>query len=155
MFHMKQFTSETQKTGLVGEKIAVDFLINKGFSIIDRNYSKKIGEIDIIAKKKSIIHFFEVKTIVKRNNIVSRGTKYENNNKFKNVSRETFLNNQLYNPFDNITPHKLRKFSRTVEWYLSEKHVSRETLWQIDAISVILDYETRRARVEILWNIIA
>jgi hypothetical protein len=42
-----------------------------------------------------------------------------------------------------------------VEWYLAEKHVSRETSWQIDAISVILDYETRKARVEVLWNIIA
>lgn len=142
---MKQFTSETQKTGLLGEKIAVDFLINKGFSVIDRNYTKKIGEIDIIVKKDKVIHFVEVKTIVKRIHQVSRVTN-------KDVSRETL---DIYNPFQNITPHKLRKFSRTIEWYLAEKHVSRETFWQIDAVAVILDYETRKAKVEVLWNVIA
>jgi putative endonuclease len=145
---MKQFTSETQKIGLLGEKIATEFLTNKGFSIIDRNYTKKIGEIDIVAKRNKVIHFIEVKAIVKRNTNVSRGTIMQN----KDVSRETL---DIYNPFQNVTPHKLRKFSRTVEWYLAEKHVSRETSWQIDAISVILDYETRKARVEVLWNIIA
>jgi putative endonuclease len=136
---MKVFTSESQKIGEIGEIIAQKYLVKQGFHVLERNYTKKIGEIDIVCTKDSLIHFVEIKTIVKRNNTVSRGT----------------LNlDEAYNPFDNITKYKLRKFSRTVEWYLAEKRVSRETRWQIDAIAVILNYETRMAKIEVLWNVI-
>lgn len=148
MFHMKRFTSETQKIGQMGEKIAVEFLQKQAFSIIERNYTKKIGEIDIVATKNQIIHFIEVKAIVKRTNNVSRP-------RSANEAGETYKNNENYNPFENVTPNKLRKFSRTIEWYLSEKRVSRETKWQIDVIAVILDQENRSAKVEVLWNVIA
>ena len=36
----KVFTSETQKIGEIGEKIAEKFLMKHGFSILDRNYTK-------------------------------------------------------------------------------------------------------------------
>lgn len=152
---MKRFTSEKQQIGQLGESLACKYLIKQGFSILDRNYTKKIGEIDIVCQKNSVIHFVEVKTIVKRNNQVSRVTNAEKPNNLDNVSRETYNKEEIYNPFENITRYKLRKFSRTVEWYLVEKHVSRETSWVIDAVAVILDYETRRAKVEVLWNVIA
>ncbi len=48
--------------GKEGEEIALDFLRNKGFSIIRKNYRTVIGEIDIIAKDKGVIVFVEVKT---------------------------------------------------------------------------------------------
>jgi len=57
----KVFTSESQKTGEIGENIAVKFLVKHGFSILGRNYTKKWGEIDIIAEKKGKIYFVEVK----------------------------------------------------------------------------------------------
>ena len=135
---MKHFTSVTQKRGQLGERIALDFLINKGFLIIETNYTKKVGEIDIVAMLNQRLHFVEVKTIVID---VSRGTN-------KNVSRET------YSPFQNISKNKLRKFGRTCEWYLSERRVSRGTAWQIDAIAVIVSRETRSAKLEVLWNIV-
>jgi len=131
---MKRFTSETQKVGGLGEVVACKYLVKQGFSIMERNYTKKIGEIDIVCRKDGILHFVEVKTI---------------------VSRETSKNDGIYNPFENITRHKLRKFSRTIEWYLLERHVSRETRWQIDAVAVVLNYNTRTANVNILWNVIA
>ena len=53
----KVFTSETQKTGEIGENIAVKFLVKHGFSILDRNYTKKWGEIDIIAEKSNKLYF--------------------------------------------------------------------------------------------------
>lgn len=38
-----------RKLGSKGEQIAVDFLLHKGYEIIERNFSKRTGEIDIIA----------------------------------------------------------------------------------------------------------
>ena len=40
-----------KKTGSLGENMATMFLVKHGFEILDRNYSKKWGEIDIVAKK--------------------------------------------------------------------------------------------------------
>ena len=48
--------------GKSGEKLAKDYLITKGYSILETNYRNKIGEIDIIAKDKDILVFIEVKT---------------------------------------------------------------------------------------------
>ena len=50
-----------RKKGDIAEKKAIDFLINKGYSIIANNYQKQIGEIDIIAKKDTYVCFIEVK----------------------------------------------------------------------------------------------
>jgi putative endonuclease len=51
-----------QKFGRWGENIASDFLLKKGFKIIDRNWTCRLGEIDIIALKQCRVHFVEVKT---------------------------------------------------------------------------------------------
>lgn len=135
---MKRFTSGTQKIGEKGEKIAERFLTKQGFSILERNYTKKQGEIDIIAKKQAELYFFEVKTI-------KADVSHETN---RSVSRET------YNPFQNITPNKLKKLANTAEIYLSECNVSHETLWQLAGLAVFLDLGSKRARVKMLENII-
>ena len=44
-----------------GEILAVDFLKNKGYKILETKYTNKIGEIDIIALDKKTIVFIEVK----------------------------------------------------------------------------------------------
>src|SRR3989344_3890108 len=59
----KVFTSKTQKIGEIGENLAIKFLMKHGFTILDRNYTKKWGEIDIVAEKESKIHFVEVKSV--------------------------------------------------------------------------------------------
>lgn len=58
----KVFTSQRQKRGELGEDLGVKYLKSKGFDIIERNYTKAFGEIDIIAKKGSVIYFVEVKS---------------------------------------------------------------------------------------------
>ena len=50
------------KTGKEGEQWAVDFLIEKGFEIAERNYRHKRSEIDLIVKKGNWLIFIEVKT---------------------------------------------------------------------------------------------
>ncbi len=51
-----------RKFGIIGEKIAQDYLINKEYEIIETNFYTKSGEIDIIAKEDNCIIFAEVKT---------------------------------------------------------------------------------------------
>ena len=48
--------------GLPGEDLAASFLEQKGFTIVCRNYRCRSGEIDIIARKKKLLCFIEVKT---------------------------------------------------------------------------------------------
>lgn len=48
--------------GFLGEKKAADYLISKGYKIIDRNYRTRIGEIDIIATISGVLVFIEVKS---------------------------------------------------------------------------------------------
>ncbi len=48
------------------ETYATDYLVKKGYKILDRNFNCSFGEIDIIAKKDSIICFIEVKARSKK-----------------------------------------------------------------------------------------
>lgn len=53
---------KNKHTGDKGETIAANFLIKRGFNIIERNWRYKHLEIDIIASLKQKLHFVEVKT---------------------------------------------------------------------------------------------
>ena len=51
------------KKGKEAETKAIEFLKKEGFEILESNfYAKKLGEIDIIAKKDGVYHFCEVKS---------------------------------------------------------------------------------------------
>jgi putative endonuclease len=51
-----------KQLGDIGEDISEIFLVKMGYSILKRNYRCRLGEIDLIAKDKNKIIFFEVKT---------------------------------------------------------------------------------------------
>jgi len=73
--------TKKRKIGDLGEKIICNYLKDNGFDIIERNYQKPWGEIDIIVKKQEVIHFVEVKTVTLNNpEIVSYETLLDNNN---------------------------------------------------------------------------
>ena len=54
--------SDKIQTGSLGEKLAADFLMKKGFEVVARNYRWKHAEIDLIAKRENWLIFVEVKT---------------------------------------------------------------------------------------------
>lgn len=134
---MKNFTSEKQKVGKLGEDIACKFLEKHGFTITDQNYTKKWGEIDIIANKEGKIYFFEVKS-------VSCVT-------LPDFSKNDNLTNKR--PEDNLHPWKLKRLSKTIQTYLIQKRIGN-TPWQFDVLIVYLDIKNRNARVKVIDNVI-
>lgn len=57
---------DSTETGTLGEKIAAQFLIDKGYKIVCQNWRCRWGEIDIIAQDGNTIVFVEVKTASSR-----------------------------------------------------------------------------------------
>ncbi|MBE6008713.1 MAG: YraN family protein [Lachnospiraceae bacterium] len=53
--------ADNKQKGDLGESLAAEYLIKKGYSIIGRNYRIRNAEIDIIAEKDGTIAFVEVK----------------------------------------------------------------------------------------------
>lgn len=139
MFYMKPEPTQKQVVGSLGEDIASKFLINKGFEIVDRNYRKKFGEIDIVSRKEEIIHFVEVKTVSRDNPKDSIG---------QIDDKDTFR------PEDNVHPWKLKRLSRAIQVYLAERGFGEEVCWQLDVVTVTLDVKNKIARVKILEDII-
>ncbi|MFA6081773.1 MAG: YraN family protein [Patescibacteria group bacterium] len=48
--------------GKIGEDLSFDYLKSHGFFVLEKNFTSKFGEIDIIAKKDLSLYFIEVKT---------------------------------------------------------------------------------------------
>ena len=69
--------------GFVGEKKAVDFLKENGYKIIITNFKNKLGEIDIIAKKKDYICFIEVKA--RQNALYGRPSEFVSRDKQRKI----------------------------------------------------------------------
>ena len=101
---------KTQKTGNKGESIARDYLVQKGYTIIDSNWSTRFGELDIIAKKDEIYVFVEVKTRHSQN---------------------------TESAFASITTSKREKMIKAVYQYLHDNNLD-DMNWRIDAIGIAL-----------------
>jgi putative endonuclease len=123
--------SEKRRIGDIGEGVAAKYLENKGFFVVERNYWRPWGEIDLVAKRGGKLHFVEVKS----------------------VSREA-LGGGGVRPEENMHEAKLRRLHRAVQTYLIEKKVGDEVEWQIDLACVTLNIDTKRARVEVIENIV-
>jgi|SRR3989344_3100143 len=128
--------TEKQKVGRIGEETAARFLVKKGFSILGRNYRRKWGEIDIIAKREGMIRFVEVKTVSREN--------------LQEFSRETLGNS--YAPEENVHPWKIERLNRAIQTYLADEKLD-DAEWQLDVVTVFLDLKRKEARVELIENV--
>lgn len=102
-------TDPRRRFGNRGEDLAAVFLMSRGFKILQRNWSCRLGEIDLIAEKNGVVHFVEVKT--------RRSKTYGH-------------------PEEAITRGKLRHFERAIECYLAGLRVPL-TSYQADALAIL------------------
>src|SRR3989344_8174198 len=104
--------SEKRKVGDIGEGIACKYLVSKGYIVIEQNYWKPWGEIDIIAEKGENLIFIEVKSVSSESGAsVSRG---------------------MLRPEENMHSSKVKRLHRAIQTYLLEKNVPETKQWQID-----------------------
>ena len=130
----QKIKTQKQIVGEQGEEIAVKHLVKLSYNILDRNYRKKWGELDIVAEKDKIIHFFEVKS----ESVASFGVLHMKH---------------FANPEENVHFWKRQRLARAIQTWLMEKHVSQETIWQVDVMAVFLDFNKKVAKVRITEDI--
>ena len=126
------------KIGKFGEDVACLFLMKHGFKVIERNYAKKWGELDIVASKEGKVYFVEVKSV----SCEIRDSKQ------KNVTHVT-----SYRPEENMTKTKIGKFLRIIQTYLIDRGLKNKE-WQMSLIAIRLDVSKKKARVRFIENLI-
>ncbi len=151
MLHVKtELKKNTKKTGDLGEEIAAKYLKNKGFRVLARNYRKKYGEIDIVARGTgnrsessvphetgAVIHFVEVKSV-----------SYETREKMDwAVSHETWRPEELVHAF------KLNQIRKAAETWIFENNWAGEV--QVDVVAVRMVPRERYATVKYIPGVIS
>ncbi len=112
-----------RQTGDLGEDEAVKLLRHEGYRILERNYTAQGAEIDIIAKKKDITAFVEVKA--------------------RNVKH---LGHYEARPASAVTPEKQRKIIKVAGYY-SRRRVKNSRL-RFDVIEVYLEDSDNGTKVK-------
>lgn len=113
----------TKTIAQLGDDLAVRYLDEHGYVVLERNTGGQAGEIDIVARIGNVYHFFQVKT--------------KSVESLKEVSSmEKYLPEQ-----------KQGHVQTALDAYVRTHNV--ET-WQLDVIAVFIDIKDKKARVEIL-----
>jgi len=145
--------SEKRKRGNLGEDIAIKFLLKNLYLIIERNYLKRIGEIDIIAKKGQLLHFIEVKSAMIQ---VSHETIKAEDLKASDFSVLEEKDDSVFDPYlleENVSYKKRKKFARVIRFYLSSHRISQEVDFSIDILAILIDFASMTARIRFTENV--
>lgn len=119
---------DSQELGFLAENIAARYLEGNGYEIIDKNYRKPWGEIDIIARKNEVVIFVEVK-----------------------ANSQEFVGD--FNPEIRVDWKKVAKIKRTAMLYLEYELCNMDCEWQIDVISVTFNSIRQTAKIKHFKNI--
>jgi putative endonuclease len=96
--------------GTAFEQKAADYLSLQGYQIIHRNFRCKIGEIDLIANMDGYLCFIEVKFRTD----ISKGY-----------------------PSEAITPNKIRRITKTAEFYMLVQNLPQDTPCRFDVVVIL------------------
>jgi len=111
-------------TGILGEKLAGDFLKKRGYRIYETNYRCPEGEVDIVAGHKDSLVFIEVR------------------------SKRSL---EFGSPEESITPTKMERL-RAVAAHYRQTHNNLPLLWRIDVVAVEIDRQSKPLRIELIEN---
>ncbi|GAB4338530.1 MAG: YraN family protein [Desulfobulbaceae bacterium] len=103
--------NQRQRTGATGEELAVSCLERKGYVVLERNYRRPFGEIDIIARDGETLVFIEVKT--------RRNTRYGD-------------------PLEAVDSRKQQRMVKAAQDYLS-RNSGGDTAARFDVVAVLED----------------
>lgn len=110
--------------GILGEKLANDFLKKRGYHIWETNYRCREGEIDIVARHKDSLIFIEVRT------------------------KKSL---QFGRPEESITLSKMERL-RMVAAHYQQTHNNLPSSWRIDVVVVEIDQKGKPLRIELIEN---
>jgi putative endonuclease len=113
-----------RETGILGEKLAKDYLRKRGYYIRQTNYRCPEGEIDIVAEHKGYLVFVEVK------------------------ARRSL---EFGIPEESITTEKRERLRATAAHY-QQAHDKLPQLWRIDVVAIELDQNNKPSRIELIEN---
>jgi len=113
-----------RETGALGERIAADHLIGRGYAIRERNFRTREGEIDIIAEKDDTLVFVEVRT---------------------RRSRACGI------PEESITQRKKARLVALAEAYMEDRDDLPQS-WRIDVVALELERNGKISRIELFEN---
>lgn len=99
--------AQHNELGKKGEQLAVDFLVENNYNIVERNYRFDKAEVDIIAQKGDILAIVEVKT---RSSL------------------------DFGNPQDFVKPKQIKNLVKAVDEYVTENDLDVEVRFDIIAI---------------------
>lgn len=119
---------DTKELGYFAENIATRHLASKGYEIIEQNYRKPWGEIDIIAKLDGAIIFVEVK-----------------------ANRQEFIGE--FEPEARVDSKKIAKITKTAALYLEYELKEPDIGWQVDIVSITFDKLNQKAKIKHFKNI--
>jgi len=122
--------------GRLGEDIVTGYLLNRGYLIVARNYWKKCGELDIVAKKDSVLHFVEVKA----------GSWHRDAWPEKGAD--------VHRPEDHFDQRKRVRMDRTIQSYLIEQCVPQSQRWTVDLAVVLVNAHTHKARLRWMHDLL-
>jgi len=114
-------------TGILGEKLAQDFLKKQGYRIIETNYRCPEGEIDIIAKHKDYLVFIEVRT------------------------KKSL---EFGSPEESITPAKMERLRNSAMHY-QQTHHNLPLLCRIDVVAIELNQKGDLSRIALIENAVS
>lgn len=107
----------SRESGAKWEKTAETFLLDRGLKLLERNFSSRFGEIDLVMEDGETLVFVEVK--------------------YRKLERHG-------SAAEAVTIHKQNRISRTAGWYLVKNPQRANQFCRFDVISIARSNEEQR-----------
>ena len=101
--------SNNRRSGALGETLACEYLTALGYTILERNYTCPMGEVDVVATDGEYLFFVEVKA------------RYGGNMGW---------------PLEAVTPAKITQIVKVANWYLTVKRVQKSVRFDVACVDL-------------------